>query len=536
MALNLSRNTQVFISTVNGVHTSGGGAIEVDNITGGSNHAVGDVITVGTGASAIKVVVTAVNSGAVTACTLTNNGRGSGAKTDNADLTQSATSGGGTGFAVKIDGANTATTTTFDGGRTALGLFKGNERDANTFKIGVLDGYSFSQANESTDVTINEAGSAPNRGSKRFNDSLAPAEWSFQTYARPFKHGTNSFRTSGKHDMVENILWAALSGQTMTTADKDTNSGATTNSGITYTASTADVDFLASDAHELLKLQIYFALENTTYRLNECQVNQVEIDFSIDGIATLSWSGNATSIDQLTTTGADAAKGAIEDPSKANNVSGAGAGTQTIVTTDVEKFNFVDVSGTNDADYLRNKLSSLKLSNLVQGGGSASGGLDAVADYDIAIIGGSITIANNITYLTPETLGIVDQPIGSFTGTRQISGTLNCYLDTKTDGSNELLKALQGATNLVTNSFDMSLFMGGDNTALASRTTPVIEFDVPKAHLQIPVIEVADVISTNIEFMALGSNLSTGDEMVVKAKGAKVFSETGYAKTGSSAV
>ena len=57
MALNLSRNTQVFISTVNGVHTSGGGAIEVDNITGGSNHAVGDVITVGTGASAIKVVV-----------------------------------------------------------------------------------------------------------------------------------------------------------------------------------------------------------------------------------------------------------------------------------------------------------------------------------------------------------------------------------------------------------------------------------------------------------------------------------------------
>ena len=396
MALNLSRNTQVFISTVNGVHTSGGGAIEVDNITGGSNHAVGDVITVGTGASAIKVVVTAVNSGAVTACTLTNNGRGSGAKVDNADLTQSATSGGGTGFAVKIDGANAATTTTLDGGRTALGLFKGNERDANTFKIGGLDGYSFSQANESTDVTVNEAGSAPNRGSKRFNDSLAPAEWSFQTYARPFTHGTASFRASGTQDFAENILWAALSGQTMTTADKDTNSGNTTNSGISYPdANQVTVDFSASNAHELLKLQIYFALENTTYRLNECQVNQVEIDFSIDGIATLSWSGNATSIDQLTSSAA----GAIEDPSKANNVSGSGAGTQAIVTTDVEKFNFVDVSGTNDADYLRNKLSSLKLSNLVQGGGSASGGLDAVTDYDIAIIGGSITIANNITYL-----------------------------------------------------------------------------------------------------------------------------------------
>ena len=527
MALNLSRNTKVFVSTVNGVKASSGtgGLIAVDTVTAGSGHAVGDVITLtGGSGSGSKVVVTAVNAGAVTKVAVMNNFRGSG-HSDGQAFTQSATTGSGTSFACAADGVSTADTT-FDGARTALGLFKGNERDANTFKIGVLDGYSFSQANESTDVTISEAGSAPNRGSKRFNDSLAPAEWSFQTYARPFKHGSASFRAADTMDYAENILWAALSGQTMTTADKDTNSGATTNSGITYTASTADVDFLASDAHELLKLQIYFALENTTYRLNECQVNQVEIDFSIDGIATLSWSGNATSIDQLT----DSQAGAIEDPSKANEFTVSGSGKASI-TTSVEKFNFVDVSGTNDADYLRNKLSALTLSNAVQGGGASAGGLDAVAAYDISIIGGSITVANNITYLTPETLGIVDQPIGSFTGTRQVSGTLNCYLDTKSNGSNELLKNLSAATNLVTNSFNMSLFMGGGSSA-----TPVIEFDIPKAHIQIPVIEVADVISTNIEFMALGSNLSTGDEMVVKAKGAKIFSETGYAKTGSSAV
>ena len=527
MALNLSRNTKVFVSTVNGVKASSGtgGLIAVDTVTAGSGHAVGDVITLtGGSGSGSKVVVTAVNAGAVTKVAVMNNFRGSG-HSDGQAFTQSATTGSGTSFACAADGVSTADTT-FDGARTALGLFKGNERDANTFKIGVLDGYSFSQANESTDVTISEAGSAPNRGSKRFNDSLAPAEWSFQTYARPFKHGANSFRAADTMDYAENILWAALSGQVMTTADKDTNSGATTNSGITYTASTADVDFLASDAHELLKLQIYFALENTTYRLNECQVNQVEIDFSIDGIATLSWSGNATSIDQLT----DSQAGAIEDPSKANEFTVSGSGKASI-TTSVEKFNFVDVSGTNDADYLRNKLSALTLSNEVQGGGASAGGLDAVAAYDISIIGGSITVANNITYLTPETLGIVDQPIGSFTGTRQVSGTLNCYLDTKSNGSNELLKNLSAATNLVTNSFNMSLFMGGGSSA-----TPVIEFDIPKAHIQIPVIEVADVISTNIEFMALGSNLSTGDEMVVKAKGAKVLSETGYAKTGSSAV
>ena len=531
MALNLSRNTKVFVSTVNGVNASGaGGLIAVDTVTVGSGHAVGDVITLtGGSGSGAKVIVTGVNSGAVTKVAVMNNFRGTG-HSDGQAFTQSATTGSGTSFACAADGV-TSTATTLDGARTALGLFKGNERTANTFKIGVLDGYSFSQANESTDVTISEAGSAPNRGSKRFNDSLAPAEWSFQTYARPFKHGANSFRAADTMDYAENILWAALSGQTMTTADKDTNSGdangKTTNSGVFYNGTTdAQINFLSSDAHELLKLQIYFALENTTYRLNECQVNQVEIDFSIDGIATLSWSGNATSIDQLT----DSLAGALEDPSKANEFTVSGSGKASI-TTNVEKFNFVDVSGTNDADYLRNKLSALTLANAVQGGGAASGGLDAVAAYDISIIGGSITIANNITYLTPETLGIVDQPIGSFTGTRQVSGTLNCYLDTKSNGSNELLKNLSAATNLVTNAFDMSLFMGGGSSA-----TPVIEFDIPKAHIQIPVIEVADVISTNIEFMALGSNLSTGDEMVVKSKGAKVFSEAGYAKTGSSAV
>ena len=527
MALNLSRNTKVFVSTVNGVKASSGagGLIAVDTVTAGSGHAVGDVITLtGGSGSGSKVVVTAVNAGAVTKVAVMNNFRGSG-HSDGQAYTQGPSTGSGTGFACVADGVSTADTT-FDGARTALGLFKGNERDANTFKIGVLDGYSFSQANESTDVTISEAGSAPNRGSKRFNDSLAPAEWSFQTYARPFKHGANSFRAADTMDYAENILWAALSGQVMTTADKDTNSGATTNSGITYTASTADVDFLASDAHELLKLQIYFALENTTYRLNECQVNQVEIDFSIDGIATLSWSGNATSIDQLT----DSQAGAIEDPSKANEFTVSGNGKASI-TTSVEKFNFVDVSGTNDADYLRNKLSSLTLANAVQGGGASAGGLDAVAAYDISIIGGSITVANNITYLTPETLGIVDQPIGSFTGTRQVSGTLNCYLDTKSNGSNELLKNLSAATNLVTNEFNMSLFMGGGSSA-----TPVIEFDIPKAHIQIPVIEVADVISTNIEFMALGTTISSTNEMTVKAKGLTSFSETGYAKTNSSAI
>ena len=511
MALNLSRNTSVFVSTGNGVHASGGSVLSVDGFTGGSGHAVGDVLTLGTtsgSGTGLKVVVNAVNSGAVTSVALINNFRGT-AFVNNETATQTASTGTGTSFALVVDGVSALTA---QGSRLPTGLFKGNGTDANTFKLGVLDGYSFSQGSDATDVTISEAGAAPNRGSKRFNDSLPPAEWSFQTYVRPFKHGTNSHRSSGTHDMVENILWAAIAGKDITGGSESGTSA----TAVTCDATDADVSFARSDHHELLKLSIFFALENTTYRLNECQVNQAEIDFSIDGIATISWSGNATTIDQVST--------AVEDPSKAITVVTDGTETISSVATYTEAYNYVDTTAPSDGDYLRNKLSTLSLTHTKNASGILEvGASDSTTTYDINITGGSLTIANNITYVTPETLGLVDVPVGSFSGARQVSGSLTMYLDTKANGSNSLLSDLTAATDLVNNAFDMSLFMGG-----GSSSTPVVEFDLPKAHLQIPTIETADIISTTVEFAAQGTDLLTGDEMTVKYKGLTSHSDSTY--------
>ena len=511
MALNLSRNTSVFVSTGNGVHASGGSVLSVDGFTGGSGHAVGDVLTLGTtsgSGTGLKVVVNAVNSGAVTSVALINNFRGTAFVNDET-ATQTASTGTGTSFALVVDGVSALTA---QGSRLPTGLFKGNGTDANTFKLGVLDGYSFSQGSDATDVTISEAGAAPNRGSKRFNDSLPPAEWSFQTYVRPFKHGTNSHRSSGTHDMVENILWAAIAGKDITGGSESGTSA----TAVTCDATDADVSFARSDHHELLKLSIFFALENTTYRLNECQVNQAEIDFSIDGIATISWSGNATTIDQVST--------AVEDPSKAITVVTDGTETISSAATYTEAYNYVDTTAPSDGDYLRNKLSTLSLTHTKNASGILEvGASDSTTTYDINITGGSLTIANNITYVTPETLGLVDVPVGSFSGARQVSGSLTMYLDTKANGSNSLLSDLTAATDLVNNAFDMSLFMGG-----GSSSTPVVEFDLPKAHLQIPTIETADIISTTVEFAAQGTDLLTGDEMTVKYKGLTSHSDSTY--------
>jgi len=542
MALNLSRNTKVFVSSANGVPTAGGGILTAYVSTKGTGYAVGDVVTLGTtsgsGANAKCIVLSIGGSGVVESIAIPNNFRGDGFVVDETATETAVQNYAGTdnssasGLIVTV---KTVTgTTTQQGARKGTGRFKGNETTCNTFRIGVLDGYSFSQGSESSEVTITEAGASPNRGSKTFNDSLPPAEWSFGTYVRPFVHGAASWRANNTFDCVENILWAALAGVAL--SDATGNGIATSTSSITG----ALIDFIESDAHELLKLNIFFVLENTTYRLNDCQVNSAEVDFSIDGIAQVTWSGNATTIDQVSSASEDPSKYVIEiyDADGASLTHSSAS-----VDTYVETYNYADATGPSDADYLRNKLSTLYLDSDAQGGGNASNGLDD-RTYDINITGGSISIQNNVTYVTPETIGIVDKPIGSFTGNRSISGSLNMYLDTKSNGSNQLLSDLSDATDLVTNVFDMRLYMGvagvvgSDNDAMEANdfTAPGVEFNMPKAHLSIPAIEVGDLVSVSVEFAAHGTDLLTGDEMKVKYLGSTVHTQAGYLATGATAL
>ena len=94
------------------------------------------------------------------------------------------------------------------------------------WEIPVLDGYSFSQAANATEITLAEmsgANNASRRGRKMFNDSFAPAEWSFSTYMRPFKTTATGATpgkagdTVGDTHAVEEVLWAAFVGDAVYT-------------------------------------------------------------------------------------------------------------------------------------------------------------------------------------------------------------------------------------------------------------------------------------------------------------------------------
>ena len=89
------------------------------------------------------------------------------------------------------------------------------------WEIPVLDGYSFSQATNTSEITLSEATlkktntiGKSRRSRQMFTDSYSPAEWSFQTYARPFigaSSGSNIWEGSGRdahHHAVEEALWA----------------------------------------------------------------------------------------------------------------------------------------------------------------------------------------------------------------------------------------------------------------------------------------------------------------------------------------
>ena len=185
------------------------------------------------------------------------------------------------------------------------------------FEIPVLDGFSFSQAQNIQDITFNEAADASgesSRGREAVVNSLAPAEWSFSTYIRPFKTlGTNvtgnADKNGGenKHHLVEEVLWAMLAGAdtyTVTSGSADPAFTRSSSNVIAFSSSTSGstINFGQSNKTTLGTADFEFILnsgdttEDKVYKISQCVVNEVTIDFDIDGIATAQWSGFGTLI------------------------------------------------------------------------------------------------------------------------------------------------------------------------------------------------------------------------------------------------
>jgi len=423
---------------------------------------------------------------------------------------------------------------------------------SNTQELQVLDGFTFGQTSNADTITISEAGSTPTRGQRSFNTSLGQADFSFSTYIRPYKDTTVKAE--------EAVLWNSLLGSVSFNASNATAldmSGSTgtpsqvayandiltitngstgdlvagevvmitghasadhntaikiisVNTNTSFTASWvsapaststtlsdwidvklvrtawnsntnyAEVTTSLSNKNQLVKFGMVLVVDGITYVIDNCCMNQAVIDFGLDGIAMVAWTGMGTALRQIST------QAVFGLPSNAASSLSAG----TTITGGLTGSAPAYVYKNTTADFITNKLSTISLISGINGTGTP---------YNLALTGGSITINNNVTYVTPANLGVVNLPVGYYTGTRAISGSVTAYLRTGTTNTAGLLSTLlaNAATSAgIEPKYQLILSIGG-----AAATTKV-ELELPMAFLQIPTIDAAAVMSTTINFTA----------------------------------
>lgn len=358
------------------------------------------------------------------------------------------------------------------------------------WEIPVQDGYSFSQATEVTEITLNEmeaTDGTSRRSRSMFTDAYAPAEWSFSTYVRP------NAGTLGS--AVEEVLWAnfvaPVTSYTPGTPEEEGTWNTPGSTAISKSLNSIDFDFTESNTAALGTMTIYFVLgacgaasadyaaangDVTIYKLNTAVVNSASIDFEIDGIAMINWSGFASIIEEVDTFDATSA---------------------------------IAAGVADTGNYIRNRLTTL---GITAADTTAFPGAGAGV-YNLTLTGGNVTFENNITYLTPETLCVVNQPIEHVTGTRSISGNFTAYLDGTAGGTEDLFEDITAATTKVRNSFNLVFSIGGANA-------PKMAITMPTAHLEIPTHSIEDVIAVDVNFHGLPSTPDETDEASITYTGA----------------
>lgn len=349
-------------------------------------------------------------------------------------------------------------------GRVRAGAYKDSNTypftASNTWEIQVLEGLTFSQNTTVDTVTLNEAGATPARGQRSFNTALEPLDFSFSTYLRPFNSGSTV-------TAEERFLWNAFAGQAAIGAV-----GAAWADG----AGSATLSLAQSNKHQLQAFGLIIVFDDLAYVLDNCALDTATIDFGIDAIANVQWGGKGSLIRQLAIAADQSSPVVLSGVDIATDVGDTGAA----------------ASKNTQAKYITNKLTTLQVNDTI---GDFTG-----SDYTVPITGGNITFSNNLTYLTPANLGVVNLPITYFTGTRSVTGTLTAYLRSGSTNTGGLLNGLlANAANEIDPDYAINIQMGGGTNSTR------VDIKLPAAMLQIPTVNTEQVISTTITFTGQGS-------------------------------
>ena len=297
------------------------------------------------------------------------------------------------------------------------------------------------------------------------------------------------------------------------------------------------------------------------YKLENAAINEASIDFEVDGIATINWSGFSKNIVDMTSSANTAAtnkKAYVINESSSQSVGNAiikadsaqtaaaanqfgatgnrtaapGAGSIIfnrgfqnevyLLSSTSAGVKAIDTGVASTTTFIRNRLTQLLVTtdddpSTNFPNSSITGG---VGSYSLTLTGGNITISNNITYLVPEELGAVNVPIEHVTGGRTVSGNFTCYLtfdDTNAGSSVDLFNDMVGTgLNQVVNDFAVTFQIGG------STGTPRLNVIMPKVHINVPSHSIEDVISVETNFASYTDEFNVANEVQLEYIGPAV--------------
>ena len=368
------------------------------------------------------------------------------------------------------------------------------------WEVPVLDGYSFSQTTNTSEITLAEMESTAGvsrRGRRVFTDSLAPAEWSFSSYIRPFISKTSSSVASGVKEAsnaaevhaVEEAFFASMFGAdtyTLGSGFTRATNAAGTGGGvaggvITPGSDSSVITIQESNRSALTSFVLFFMIDTATsnpivYRLPEAIVNEVSVDFDVDGIATLNWSGFAKEVQDVsgnvfigtaapansatTTDGSTIALGDIfidTDNAQGRQFNLVSSSASTMGVTPA-----IDEATTSTKNFIRNRLTSVGIEAAV------------AADKATTFPGQKVTISamdstnNVLTTASAHGLSTGDQVfITGGTGVTSLNSTH--HFVRVGDESN----SYNGGTNATT---EFALFTTKANAEAASGTTGLVSF------------------------------------------------------------
>jgi hypothetical protein len=401
---------------------------------------------------------------------------------------------------------------------------------SNTWKLEVLAGFAVTSSAATQDITSLESGTSPDRSQQRFNTAINPVDWNFQVYLRPTSAdtGATALGTGAKTNESGNVkpiadwfMWQSMvsntkvsSGATSEQSVWETGDGAGADSSgklrTTTVAAATGSHSTRSNFSTAVENHLYFKLDNVIYQVSNATVNQATVDAGIEEIATTTWAGFGTTLKELTGTPRDNAIsvfGGVLNAGGSAIVANSNAAALSAASS-YHPFNQMNVAGSVATNsFIKNRLSAIEFHHKASAAAS-----DEKFTFPVTAL--SFDYNNNITYLTPEEISALNEPIGQFTGSRAITGSATMYLRTGDLESAGFLR------NISEDSRTSSAQTSNANLIIGGTTAPYVAFQLDACQFEFPQIATEDVISMSVNFVGQEPTATKGDggEVTIFAK------------------